>query len=65
MFEVSDMRSWLMAGSAGTEEMEGTLIVLVKKWFHKNDLSLDFRVVYDVFMTIIGMAFHKDGKQWK
>ena len=30
MFEVSDMRSWLMAGSAGTEEMEGALIVLVK-----------------------------------
>ena len=26
MFEVSDMRSWLMAGSAGTEEMKGTLI---------------------------------------
>ena len=69
MFEVSDMRSWLMAGSTGTEEMKGTLTVycshqIIKKWFHKNDLSLNFRVVYDVFMSIIGMAFHKDGKRW-
>jgi len=38
---------------------------VVKKWFHKYDLSLDFKVVYDASMSIIGMAFHKDGKRWK
>jgi len=57
-----------VAGSTGTKEMVDTLIVLIKrrqKWFHKYDLSLDFKVVYDASMSIIGMAFHNDGKRWK